>query len=64
MHSPSDEVQITIVICCSVLIALWMVRSTIHRLAIMKDESFTFRITLMKGIELYRGDHKPPSKTQ
>jgi hypothetical protein len=45
--------------------AIWMIKSTVYRLATMKDESFTFRFSLLLGkVELYRGAHKPPADTR
>jgi len=62
MNLPSDKVQICAIIAASVLIALWMIKATVHRLATMKDESFTFRFNLLLGkVELYRGSHLPPA---
>jgi hypothetical protein len=61
----SDKVQICVIIAASVLIAIWMIKATVHRLATMKDESFTFRFNLLLGkVELYRGEHKPPAETR
>lgn len=61
----SDKIQIALILCASVLIAIWMIKSTIHRLATMKDESFTFRFNLLLGkVELYRGTHRPTAEAK
>ena len=65
MNVPSQNVQICLIIAASVLMAIWMIKSTVYRLATMKDESFTFRFSLLLGkVELYRGAHKPPADTR
>ena len=56
----SDQVTITLIVCVTMLLAIWMTRSAILRLVAAKKDSFTFAVRFFgAGMWLFRGDHKP-----
>lgn len=58
----SNPTIITITVCITILIAIYMVRSTIMELARAKKENFTFIVYFFgSSMSIYRGTHKPPS---
>ena len=60
----SEKVQIVLIVCTTIIIAVWMIRGAIYRLAIAEKEDFTFaiRFPLSTGLWLFRGKHMPPRK--
>lgn len=59
----NDTVSISLIICATILTAIWMVRSSILRLVDAKKESFTFAVRFLgAGMWLFRGDHRPSSE--
>ena len=57
----TDSVQITLIICITIIISIWMTRSTVMHLAKAEKENFTFIVKLFKsaGMWLFRGSHSP-----
>lgn len=56
----SDEVLISLIICATILVAIWMLRSTITLLVTAKHESFTFAAKFLgSGVWIFRGTHQP-----
>lgn len=56
----ATSVQTTLVICITILLALWMLRSAIHQLTTAEKENFTFAVRFFgAGMWLFRGDHRP-----
>jgi len=59
----SDAVSVSLIICVTILLAIWMIRSSILRLVNAKKESFTFAVRFLgSGMWLFRGDHRPSSE--
>jgi hypothetical protein len=58
----SDKVWITLSICTTVVLVVWMIRSSVMRLTEAKRENFTFLVRFF-GAEMWlvRGAHRLPA---
>ncbi len=60
----STSVQIAAIICITILLALFMIRSAIKRLITAKNENFTFAFRVYgAGMWIFRGNHFPTEES-
>lgn len=58
----TEGVQIAVVVCVTVLVAIFLIRSSLDRVVRSSTKDFTFVVTIPfgGGIWLCRGNHAPP----